>query len=145
MLAACATAPDYGPATDARDFGYRDQAIENNRFRVSYQDKSVAEAADRALRRAAELTQMNGYDYFTVVSRTTDNIRRPNQGGTRVGVGGSTGGFGRSGVGVGVSLPLGGNESQMSVVNLEILMGRGERPEGRDIYDASQVLSNLNF
>ncbi|MFC3301867.1 CC0125/CC1285 family lipoprotein [Parvularcula lutaonensis] len=138
MVAACAGTPDYGPA-NARGFGYAEQQIETGRYRVSYKARNAVEAEDGALRRAAELTRMRGFDYFTVVSR--DVSRERSGGGSSIGIGGATGGR-RSGVGVGLSVPLGGGSEEVTT-RLEIVMGKGSKPDDPRAYDANAVLGNL--
>jgi hypothetical protein len=59
-----------------------------------------------------------------------------------VGVGG--GDFGRRGgvsVGVGTDFELGGGPALSATV--EVVMGRGERPKGADVYDARAVRRTL--
>lgn len=138
LLSACAGAPTYGPASGSGP-GYTDQVIETGRYRVTYRSRSVEDAENGALRRAAELTVQNGFDHFTVAAR--DIERRRTGGGASLGVGGSTGTF-RSGVGVGVNVPLTGGREEVTV-RMEILMGRGARPEGPNSYDAKSILGNL--
>lgn len=140
-LAACATNPGYGPADTASDYGYRSQVIEDGRYRVSYRGQSLAAAEDGALRRAAELATERGADWFTVVSRAADG-GQVRAGGPTVGIGGSTGGR-RSGVGLGVSLPLGGQRSAPVTVSLEVVTGEGFKPAGPQTYDARSVLANV--
>ncbi|MGV6820750.1 MAG: CC0125/CC1285 family lipoprotein [Parvularcula sp.] len=142
-VSACAVTPAYGPSMSPGDIGYREQRIENDRYRISYRGKTPAAAADGALRRAAELTTENGYDYFTVVTRDVEGEARRR--GPSVGIGGSTGsGRGWSGtrVGVGVNVPLTG-PSQETLSRLEIVMGRGIPPKGSQSYNARDVLENL--
>lgn len=142
-LAACASTPVYGPAERPGGYGYAEQAIEQGRYRVSYRGKTLASAEDGAIRRAADLAVQNGYDWFTVVSRSADGIGGVRRGGPTIGIGGSTGGR-RSGVGLGVSLPLGGGgRSQEAAVSLEVVMGDGIKPDGPQTYDARSVLTNI--
>jgi hypothetical protein len=138
LLAGCASTPSYGPASSS-GYGYTEQAIESGRYRVTYKGRDVSEAEDGALRRAAELTRDQGFDVFTVTSRSLDRDRRAPR--SSVGIGGGTGGR-RSGVGVGVNVPLGGG-SEAVTVRLEIVMGRGARPDDPRSYEAASVLSNL--
>lgn len=143
-LAACATAPTrYVPAASANEMGYREQRLEQERYRVSFRanaDLKGPQVEDMALRRAAEITVQNGYQWFQVVSRFTDIA-----GGSRtasgptVGIGGSSGSFG-SAVGVGLGFNLGGDTRQFEST-LEILMGRGTKPSDPNAYDAQQVLN----
>jgi hypothetical protein len=140
LAAGCAGTPAYGPA-EGSGFGYREQAIESARYRVTYRAKSPVEAEDGALRRAAELTRQQGYDYFTVTARSVDRERSASPR-SSIGIGGGTGGR-RSGVGVGVNVPLGGGGSETATARLEIFMGRGQKPGDPRSYDAGAVLSNL--
>ncbi|MEM9838928.1 MAG: hypothetical protein AAF830_07195 [Pseudomonadota bacterium] len=138
LLAACASSGTYGPASGG-GFGYTQQAIEDNRYRVTFKARDASEAEDGALRRAAEITVEQGFDHFTVVSRDLAREQRgPN---SSVGIGGGSIGR-RSGVGVGVSVPLGGTNETVTA-RLEIVMGRGEKPEGPRSYRARGILSNL--
>ena len=143
-LAACATAPTrYVPAASATDMGYREQRLEQERYRVSFRansDLKGPQVEDMALRRAAELTLQNGYQWFQVVSRDTDlagGSYTPS--GPTVGIGGSTGSYG-SGLGVGLGFNFGSDNRQYQST-LEVLMGRGTKPAEPNAYDAQQVLN----
>ena len=143
-LAACASAPTrYGPAANASQMGYREQRLEQERYRVSFRgnpDVKGPQVEDMALRRAAELTVQNGYQWFSVVNRYTDlagGSYTPT--GPTIGVGGSTGSFG-SGIGIGLGFNFGGDSRQFEST-LEVLMGRGAKPADPNAYDAQQVLS----
>ena len=73
MLAACATATPYQPADNG--YGYSEQRIEQNRFRISFtgnSDTPKQTVENYLLYRAAELTLQSGYDYFVLVSDNTD-------------------------------------------------------------------------
>ena len=144
VLAACASAPTtYTAAASADDMGYREQRLETERYRVSFRgnsDLKAPQVEDMALRRAAELTLQNGYQWFQVVSRNTDLAGgRYSPSGPTIGIGGSTGSFG-SGVGVGVGFNFGGDSREYQST-LEILMGRGDKPADPNAYDAQQVLA----
>jgi len=72
-LAACATATPYGPS-DGR-YGYSEQRIESDRYRVSFSGNSSTsrETVETfLLYRAAELTVENGYDHFIMTEQETD-------------------------------------------------------------------------
>jgi len=145
LLAACATSvPVYQPAQTENALGYRDYPIESNRYRISYRSSSE-EAADRfALRRAAQLTANNGYDWFEVVNRSADRDANANSG-SRVSIGGGTGSYG-SGVslGGGIGFGLGSSSSGNTLVRLEVVMGAGPRPDRPNTYDADAVLANIS-
>ena len=146
-LAACAATPTvYGPAMRADGVGYSDYRIEQNRFRITFRGGRGAppeQVADYALRRAADIALAESFDWFQV----TDRFMRQ-EGGygggpqVSVGAGGGSGGY-RSGVGVGLgtSFDLGGGPALASTI--EVLMGRGPRPAGVDVYDAHEVARSL--
>lgn len=143
-LAACASGPTkYAPALKSDDVGYREQRLEQERYRVSFRansDLKGPQVEDMALRRAAELTIMNGYQWFQVVSRNTDlagGAYTPS--GPTVGLGGFTGSHG-GGLGLGLGFNFGGDSRQYQS-NLEILMGRGTKPADPNAYDAQSVLN----
>lgn len=146
LLAACATTVPYGPAAKDGAKGYSEQAIENNRYRVSYRDNAVDTARANALRRAAEITLEQNADWFRIVNAYNDDLSSTRSGGTSVSIGGSTGSRGRSsvGVGIGIGLPLGGGSSGPVTHVLEILTRTGDKPADADVYDARSVLSNLS-
>ena len=144
-LAACATAPTlYQPATGPQAVGYAEYRIEPGRYRVTFQGGPGAppqQVMDYALVRAADLAIRDGYDWFRVADRFTEG--RPDRG-PRLGVGVGGGDYGyRGGVGVGVgtTFNLGGGPSLSSTI--EVVMGRGERPRGGDVYDAKALRRTL--
>ncbi len=144
LTAACATTVPYGPAAKDGAKGYMVQPIESNRFRVSYRDGDAETARTRALRRAAEITKDNGATWFQVVGAYDDTEHSSGRSGTSVSIGGGTGSYGRSsvGVGLGIGFPLGGSSKPVTHV-LEIITGSGDKPEGAQTYDADAVLMNL--
>ncbi len=146
-LAACATPTAYQPANPASRsaVGFSEYRIEPNRYRVTFQGGGGASAnriADYALLRAAEITLRDGYDWFRVVDRHTD--RAGSDSGPRVSLGTGSASYGRRsavGVGVGTSFGLGGGPAWSQTI--EIMLGRGARPAGVDIYDARGVAQTL--
>lgn len=141
---ACASGAPYAPAARPGASGFSDVRIENDRYRVSFRGAQSPEAAsDFVLLRAADLTLMNGYDWFVVDSRTVNG--RPYSSGPRlsVGLGGATfGGHSGVGVGIGTGIPLGGGGS-ITDATLEIRMGRGPKPTNVDAYDARSVQGSI--
>lgn len=141
-LSACASLAPYGPQQSARGQGFSEQQIETNRFRVTYNGVGApGPVADRALFRAAQLTVDQGYDWFEVTQRWIDG-RPDSAGGVRpsvsIGAGsGRYGGWSTSGVGVGLGLDLSG--PQPTSTTLEIVLGRGAKPDRPDAYDARRV------
>lgn len=153
-LAACATPTPFEPAGSGR-YGFADQRIEENRYRISFRGNSLTtrEQVETALLlRAAEVTLENGYDHFIVVSDATEKERelRITDLGPRYGA------FGYYGFG---PFPYyargypwafyGGDtdvrESLRYTAIAYIVLGRGPKPEGQlTAYDAREVRSNLS-
>jgi hypothetical protein len=78
-LSACATATPYGPASPGNRYGYSDQRVGADRYRVSFAGNSVTareQVEMSLLLRAAEVTVENGYDWFATVNRSTDRDTR---------------------------------------------------------------------
>lgn len=149
-LGACASLAPYGPQGGPGGQGFTEARIEANRYRVTYYGVGApGPVADYALLRAADLTTQEGYDWFEVTQRWIDG-RPDSAGGVRPSIGVGYGGgryrtpYGRystSGVGVGVGLNF--SAPSATSTSLEILMGRGERPDRADAYDARGVQSAL--
>lgn len=147
-LAACATPTYYQPASPGAGraaVGFSEYRIEPGRYRVTFQGGGGASAnqvADFALVRSAEVTLRDGYDWFRVVDRYAERDR--SGGGPRVSLGTGSSSYGRRssvGVGIGTSFDLGGGPAYVQTI--EIMMGRGERPVGMDVYDARGVMASL--
>ncbi|AZU03662.1 hypothetical protein X907_1124 [Glycocaulis alkaliphilus] len=146
-LFACApTQTTYGPATGAagQAIGFDSLRITDNRWRVSFTagaDVSTAGAERLALRRAAELTLENGYDWFEIVDRRVESTTGRNP----VRVGGSAGtsvgsrGYRASGVGLGVSFSPG--QEGRTLVSLEIIARHGATPDAPNAYDARSLMA----
>jgi hypothetical protein len=145
-LAACATPPTlYQPAAGPQAIGYSEYRIEPGRYRITFRGGPGAppqQVSDYALLRAADLAIADGYDWFKVADRFMEG-RPDNAPRVSMGFGGAD--FGRHssvGVGVGVgSFSLGGGPAVSSTI--EVVMGRGERPRGMDVYDARSLRQNL--
>lgn len=78
LLTACATATPYQPA-DTAAYGFQEQRIENNRLRISFRGNTLTDretVETYLLYRAAELTTQNGFDYFIVANRDTEERTR---------------------------------------------------------------------
>lgn len=145
-LGACASLAPYGPQMGQGGQGYSEAPIESNRYRVTYNGVGdPGPVADYALLRAAELTLDRGYDWFEVTQRWTDGRPDP-RGGVRpsvsIGAGsGRYGGYSTSGVGVGLGLNLTGPGATSTT--LEVVMGRGIKPDSPYAYDARDVIRAL--
>ena len=144
LLAACASAPTPYQAAQG-GFGYSEQQIEENRYRVSFAGNAATTrptVEDYLLYRAAELTVQTGHDWFEVVDRNTVQEYSGYGGSPEMGVGvGSGGGFG-----VGLSFPVlgGGGGSGSYTASMDVLVHDGEKPqENANAYDAFSVISRL--
>lgn len=144
-LAACVTMTPYQPAD--KGYGYSEQKIEDNRFRVSFAgnaDTPKQTVETYLLFRAAELTLKSGYDYFVFASDSTDASTRYLQsfdgfyGGWSPYYWGPRSAFG-GGFSASTSTPV-----TEYVAQANIVMFTGKKPEA-DVhaFDARQVRTNL--
>lgn len=164
-LAACATSTPYAPADSGGGYGFNEQKIEDDRYRITFRGNSLTQREQvetYLLLRAAELTLAEGYDHFIVVEDDTEKtttytgVASPALGGFGYGFGpyGFYGarafpyyGFG-PGFGPGFGGGLGGDiniraRDRYSAVAY-IVLGRGEKPDDvMTAYDASEVVRNL--
>ncbi len=77
LLGACAVPTPYQAADGG--YGYWDQQIEGNRYRVSFDGNASTPREDvqnYLLYRAAELTVQSGLDYFTIVDKDLERTTR---------------------------------------------------------------------
>ena len=144
FLAACAQPTPYQPATDG--FGFSQQRIEENRFRINFSGNSVTPlpvVEDYMLYRAAEITVDRGYDYFEISDK--DINKRTRYVATYVD---PIGGYywrryPRYAVGTGISTgtyrPIDSYTSSANVV-----LFKGQKPaDNPDAYDARDVIQRL--
>lgn len=79
-IAACVSNPTpYQPAAGNRGYGYTEQQIEMNRFRVTFAGNSQTPRTvveNYLLVRAAELTKAHGYNYFALVQQDVEPTTR---------------------------------------------------------------------
>jgi len=144
-LAACETTPTvYGAYRPDTHVGYVETPIEPGRWRITFHGgpgASPERVGDLALRRAAELTLQQGYDWF----RVTDRYGEATGGNGPVvslgGGGADFGGHSAVGVGAGVGFTLGGGPRISRTI--EVFMGHGATPQAPDAYDARGVMRGL--
>src|SRR5699024_10735832 len=77
LLVACASGPVYRPASGAHDYGYRDTALTQTQYQVSFAGGyGLAQETVRklALYRAAQVTLQHGATRFRVVARQTTPV-----------------------------------------------------------------------
>jgi hypothetical protein len=144
-LAACSTPTVYQAAATPNAVGYSEYRIEPDRYRVFFRGGNGAppeQVMDLALKRAAELTLAQGYDWFRVSDRDVRAVGGGSGPQIGLGVGGASfGGHSATGVGLGTGFDLSGGPQLQATV--EILMGRGELPPGLDVYNARAVRGTL--
>lgn len=145
LVAGCAARPTpYQPATNG--YGFSDQQIESNRFRVTFagnSDTSLDTVRNYMLYRAAEVTVESGHDYFVVVDQNTQSST------TYRGTGSVPFGFGtgfRNSAGFGVGFSSFSAFPDDSFTSwADIVVGNGPKPAGdMNAYDAHDVLSRLD-
>ena len=151
MLTACTTAPTvYGPQTVARGAGYSEYRLEDGRYRVTFQGNPGASAnqiSDYVLLRSAELALRDGYDWFRVADRLTQETGSGGGSSLSIGGGGSNYDYGHHGhgssvgLGVGTTFNLGPKPSVSS--SMEVVFGRGQPPRGADVYDARSIVRTM--
>lgn len=146
FLAACASPTPYAPLFER--YGYAEQQIEDNRYRVTFTGNTVTEketVENYLLYRAAELTRVRGYDYFELTDRDTEKSTRYLSNYTtfghfrsrhdRFGLSHSAG----PGFVTGTSRPITEYEATAT-----ILLFRGKKPDEKaQAYDARDVLQRL--
>lgn len=136
LMAGCATGP-YGPvyerADSRNDEGYSETQLDDNRYRVQYRidNGDIERAQDWALRRAAEVTRAQRYDWFQIISRNSafrdddfnryERLRSYNDGY-----------YDRP--------RYDSRYDDDAVVIIEVIMGNNPPPRSASVYDARQVL-----
>lgn len=146
-LGACTTAPTAYQAANG-GFGYDEQQIEDNRYRVSFAGNEATPrqtVENMLLYRAAELTLARGDDYFTVVDR---GLEASGGGGGRVSpaVGVGVGSGGSTSFGVGLSTIFGGygGGAARYTAYADILTFPGTKPaDDPQSYDAHDLVRRL--
>ena len=156
LLSGCASKPDYRSAKNG-SVGYSEQKITDDRYRVQFKSHSqlVADAADYALLRSAELTQQQGYDWFVITSKETFVESERQQPRSSIGFTQTrqveqncglltceTRSRPSTNVGVNINTDLNNDRKEVHSI-LEIRMGKGVKPN-EDSYGAQDVVDNLS-
>lgn len=146
VLTGCASSPTlYAPQTAPQAAGYSEYRLEAGRYRVTFKGNPgapVNQVSDYALLRAAELALRDGYDWFRVADRMTQQIG--SGGNSAISIGGGSGSYGRRsgvGVGLGTSFNLGPGPAVSS--SMEVVFGKGQRPRDADTYDARDIVRTV--
>lgn len=153
ILSACGSTSHYREATSDTSPGYQQQQLAQGQWQVSYRQygTQLKQTYPLALRRAAELTRQEGYDWFEVVNRDSEIAEQDEGAELSTGISRSYNTETRCGLlgctrqttpstryDVGVSNNSG---RQVTETVLEIRMGKGVRPEQAGIYSAEEVLA----
>ena len=145
-LVSCAATPLYRAAPNENAAGYREVLIEPGRYRVVFtggRGTPASEVQDFALLRAADLTLSKGFSWFRVVSRAT--VEQDSGRGDRVVVDRDPfcGVYGcRSSIYRGILLAETIDNDRISAT-LEILLGKGTKPDDPNVYDAKAVADTI--
>jgi hypothetical protein len=142
-VAGCTVPTPYQPA--AGGYGYTEQQLEGNRYRVAFSGNSVTPretVQNYLLYRAAEVTIANGHDYFTVVNQDLERSTAYYGSGFND-FGWGPGSNSRSAFGLGF-----GNYTAYPIDSYtafaDIVVADGEKPAGDvNAYDARDVLRQL--
>ena len=142
-LASCALPTLYQPA-GGNGYGYAQQQLEANRFRVSFtgNDLTAREAVENYLfYRAAEITLANGGDYFVITHRDTEARTRYDSGFDTAYGYGPWGPWNRHSAFVGVSSATPITQYRAYA---DIVIYAGRKPAGdANAYDARDVMARL--
>ena len=154
-LAACAAGPTPYQSAVSSNYGYSEQAIEGDRYLVSFNGNSLTDretVETFLLYRAAELTLERGYDHFVIVRRDTESDRR------YVGRGSAfASDYSRFGFHYRYFHPRYGwygwhdpfwddvnvREIERYEAQAEIVLGRGPAPDDPSAFEAREVTANL--
>lgn len=156
FVTGCASKPDYRPAKNG-SVGYSEQKITDDRYRVQFKtySKSVADAADFALLRSAQLTQQQGFDWFVVTSKETFVESQKLQPASSVSASQqrqvvrhcgllTCDTYERPSTEIGANINMGQSNSRKEVHSiLDIRMGKGPKPN-QESYGAQDVIDNLS-
>jgi len=142
LLAGCSSSPKpFGPAYSS-DFGYRNTQIQNDRFRISYTSRNAYEARDFALLRAAQITEIEGYSHFKIVSGDYyDN--GPNIIGSHIGIGLGGGRHNGSHVDIGVRDVTRALEGQKATETIEIVLLSAAPANDLNVFSAESVIKHI--
>ncbi len=151
----CASQPDYRQAKKG-GFGYTESKLSETQYRVHFKAKGSdkSKAMDYAMLRAAELTLLQGYEWFVVTDRETLVDKKTVQSAP-------TAGFSQRYTRVtecGVltcrtayhpttqfetGVFVGGSEQSEIESILSIELGKGDRPDSTTSFNAKEVRANL--
>lgn len=141
-LSGCSSAPSYR-AANGQGFGYSEVRLSPTDYRVIYQQRgfSAQKAKQGAIRRAAELAQADGQEWFVVVQESSDH-NEPSSLTSSPMVERQCGLLTCQTV-VSESPMLVNSADQRIVVTLTIRVGHGIRPSQAQVYSVEDVLQHV--
>lgn len=156
FLQGCATTSPYHPA-DNRGYGYRETQLSDNQYRIDFKawDIERGKAVNYAMLRAAEFTLEKGFDWFEIVDRQSDTVQPRASSGAgfslaqhrhverNCGVMGCRTRMSEPYSSFGMGIEIGGRDRSEADILLEIIMGKGVRPDAKRVYSASELVENL--
>lgn len=155
ILGACASQPEYRPAEQVGDYGYSEEQIDEDQYRIEFRTRGddLARAVDYAMLRASEIAMEQEYDWIAITSRDTRVDRQqvgpqamfgPDMSQETVRSCGLLGcrSYRRPLPPYRMGMPL-GNESSEVEVSLTVRMGTGIRPTEVESFDAREVYDEL--
>ncbi len=154
VISGCASQSPYHQANYS-GYGYSDSAISDNHYRIHYKTKgnNRSKAMDFALLRAAEVTLLEGYEWFVVTDRQVINDNHHRTPESAIGVSQhrqmntscglltctSTSQPTRD---YSMELSLSDRANEVESI-IEIRMGKGIRPTSENSYSAVEVRRNI--
>ncbi|MGX5174669.1 CC0125/CC1285 family lipoprotein [Aliikangiella sp. IMCC44653] len=153
ILMSCTSLPKYRQAS-GNGYGYSESKLSENHYRIHFKLKGrdTSAAMDYAMLRAAEISLLNGYDWFVVVSRETMAENNDDSG---FSLGASTTFQRRTQCGLvackttsepvttyGANVRAGDTSSQVESI-LEVRLGKGVKPSSENSFSALEVKQNL--
>ncbi|MFT4764080.1 MAG: hypothetical protein ACI9OH_001173 [Oleispira sp.] len=142
LLQACASYSPYHPASN-RGYGYSETQLSDTQYRIDFKAREIerGKAVNYAMLRAAELTLEKGFDWFEVVDRQSDKKQPRMSSGIGFGIAQHQSMGARSSFGMGFE--FGDRDRSEADVLLEIIMGKGVRPDVKQVYSANTLAKNL--
>ncbi|MEX0903141.1 MAG: hypothetical protein WDZ76_10495 [Pseudohongiellaceae bacterium] len=153
LVNACSTQTEYRQAGNG-GYGYTEHQISQDYYRIHFKSRGddTGLAWDYAMLRASELTLLNDFDWFSLVSRETLVDRQPASA-ARIGFDVSSETVQDCGLltcrtyqrpvrQYDTGMNLGDRRSNVEVI-LEVQMGKGMRPSGQQSVDAREAYKNL--
>ena len=155
IMAGCASQPDYRQAKKG-GFGYTESKLSDTQYRVHFKAKGSdkGKAMDYAMLRAAELTLLEGYDWFVVTDREPLVDKETVQATPTAGFSQRYARVTECGVltcrtsyhpttQFETGVFVGGSQQSEIESILSIEMGKGTRPTSATSFDAREVRDNL--